>query len=70
MSNSSCSGWLCYMLKRKLTSRENPLTLNYEQTELRQQRTNQRVSMKIVTIIRRRFFCNDLVTELCPKWAV
>ena len=26
MSNSSCSGWLCYMLKRKLTSRENPLT--------------------------------------------
>ena len=37
---------------------------------MRQQRTNQWVSMKIVTIIRRQFFCNDLVTELCPKWAI
>ena len=27
MSNSSCSGWLCYTLKRKLTNRKNPLTL-------------------------------------------
>ena len=29
MSNSSCSGWLCYTLKRKLTNRKNPLTSKY-----------------------------------------
>ncbi|WP_220432686.1 hypothetical protein, partial [Phocaeicola vulgatus] len=48
--NSSCSDWLGYTLKRKITNQENPLTLNWGAVEISFSRLNLFIRIPSISI--------------------